>query len=74
MVERDQERGAEEPGRLSGKPLWSRLSSPGNEQRGKSVVLELELVVLQVSEDLSHPNLAFIIFPAKGVAVVNISL
>ena len=46
----------EEPGRLSGKPLWSRLSSPGDEQRGKSVVLELELVVLQESEDLSHPN------------------
>ena len=56
MVERDQERGAEEPGRLSGKPLWSRLSSPGDVQRGKSVVLELELVVLRESEDLSHSN------------------
>ena len=56
MVERDQERCAEEPRRLSGKPLWSRLSSPGDEQRGKSVIVELELVVLQVSEDLSHPN------------------
>jgi hypothetical protein len=56
MVERDQERGTEEPGRLSRKPLWSCLSSPGDDQRGKSVILELELVVLQVSEDLSHPN------------------
>ncbi|KAM9764320.1 glycerophosphodiester phosphodiesterase domain-containing protein 4-like [Dama dama] len=56
MVERCQERGAEEPGGLSGKPLWSHLSSPGDEQRGKSVVLELELVSLRVSEGLSHPD------------------
>lgn len=45
----------EEPG-ISGKPLCLAFPLQGDEQRGKSVVLELELVVLQESEDLSHPN------------------
>lgn len=64
MVKRYQKRGCGGArGGLSGKPLWSRLSSPGDEQRGKSVVLELELVVLQESEDCL--TLTLHVFPLK---------
>lgn len=54
-MQRDQERVQEGAMKVS-RNHWSQPFLSRDEQRGKSVIVELELVVLQVSEDLSHPN------------------